>query len=459
MIETGPEPDLVIRGRILTAEGVRPSAAAIRNGQIAALGPRDLTVPALLPIVLLPKTAMREVELADDEVLLPGLVDTHVHVNEPGRTAWEGFASATRAAAAGGITTLIDMPLNSIPPTVDVAALREKRAAAAGQCVIDVGFWGGAVPGNAGRRRPLRDAGVFGFKCFLVDPGVPEFAPLDDHGLEQAMREVAALDSLLIVHAEDAAGIGRAPPPAGASYASFLRSRPGITEEVAIARVIELARRTGARAHVLHLSSADAAALIAAAKRDGVAITAETCPHYLALAAETIPDGATQFKCCPPIRGRGNLEQLWHALGEGVIDCVVSDHSPCPPELKRMDQGDFAAAWGGISSLQLSLSIVWTRARARGHPLEDVARWMAAGPAGIARLPHKGRIAVGCDADLIAFAPDESFVVDPGLLHHRHPLTPYAGTRLRGVVRRTWLRGTALDGDRPGGRLLTAGGR
>jgi allantoinase len=440
-----PELDLVVRARrILTPDGIGPGVVGIRAGTIAVAGPAGRGARGAV-----------SVELADDEVLLPGLVDTHVHVNEPGRTEWEGFASATRAAAAGGITTIVDMPLNSIPPTTDAAALRAKRAAARGQCHVDVGFWGGVVPGNSGELAGLRDAGVYGFKCFMADSGVPEFPPLDDHELERAMRQVAALGGLLIVHAEDPAGIGHLPAPA-VTYASFLGSRPGQAENAAVAKVVEFARDSGGRAHILHLSSAAAAGLVAAAKRDGVAVTAETCPHYLVLAAEDIPDGATQFKCCPPIRARANRDLLWQALEAGIIDCVVSDHSPCPPALKQAARGDFGAAWGGIASLQLGLSLVWTEARARGHGLSDVARWMAAGPARVAGLRRKGRIAVGCDADLVAFAPDETFVVTPDLLYHRHPLTPYAGRSLRGVVRRTWLRGAPAGGGAPAGRLLTA---
>ncbi len=395
-------------------------------------------------------------ELAADEVLLPGLTDTHVHVNEPGRTRWEGFASATRAAAAGGITTIIDMPLNSIPPTTDPAALNAKRAAARGQIHADVGFWGGAVPGNVDQRGALHEAGVFGFKCFLTDSGVPEFPPLDEAGLAQALRGVASFKSVLIVHAEDAGVLAGAPRPEGTTYRAFLRSRPDAAETAAIARVISLVRETGARVHVLHLSSAEALDMIAAARREGLPLTVETCPHYLAFAAEEIPDGATEFKCCPPIRERANRERLWAALGAGVIDCVVSDHSPCPPELKMRELGQFAAAWGGISSVQVALPVVWTQARARGYHLADVIRWMASGPARLAGLPGKGQIAPGCDADLVAFAPDETFIVDPGRLYHRHRLTPYAGMSLSGVVRRTWLRGVPVTGERPGGRLLAS---
>jgi allantoinase len=439
--------DLVIRARrAVLPGGTRPAAVRVSGGTIADVGSYDAALPA-----------GRSVDLAGDEVLLPGLVDTHVHVNEPGRAEWEGFATATRAAAAGGITTIVDMPLNSIPPTTDAGALRVKRTAAAGQVHVDVGFWGGAVPGSEGWLAGLHAAGAFGFKVFLVDSGVPEFPPVGRAGLDSVMARAAALGSVVLVHAEDAAVIASSAAPAGRDYRAFLRSRPPEAETAAVAQVIDAAQRTGARAHVLHLSAADAIGPIAAARRRGVALTAETCPHYLALAAEDVPDGATQFKCCPPIRDRANRDRLWQALREGVIDCVVSDHSPCPPELKRLDRGDFGAAWGGISSVQLSLPVVWTQARERGFSLDDVARWMAARPAEIAGLAAKGSIAPGFDADLVAFAPGESFAVDPRRLHHRHRLTPYAGQRLHGVVRRTWLRGVPAGGGPPAGRLLSRG--
>jgi allantoinase len=437
----------MIRARsVVLPEGARPATVLIRDGKIIEVGPYHAM-----------RGAGEVVALGDDEVLLPGLVDSHVHVNEPGRTDWEGFATATRAAAAGGITTIIDMPLNSIPPTIDAAALRAKRDAAAGQVHVDVGFWGGAVPGNSSRLAELHGAGAFGIKVFLVDSGVPEFPPLDEAELEGVMRRAAALGSVVIVHAEDAAVIGAAPDAGGPGYGSFLRSRPGAAEVTAIERVIELARRTGARAHVLHLSAADALGPLVGARRTGARVTAETCPHYLAVAAEDIPDGATQFKCCPPIRERANRERLWAALREGIIDCVVSDHSPCPPALKAAELGDFGAAWGGISSVQLALPVVWTQARARGHTLDDIARWMAAGPVALAGLPGKGAIAPGMDADLVAFAPEDTFIVRPERLYHRHRLTPYAGQRLHGVVRRTWLRGAPVTGERAFGRLLARG--
>ncbi|SHF13584.1 allantoinase AllB [Streptoalloteichus hindustanus] len=439
--------DVVFRARrVITTAGESARAVGVRNGRIAAVEPFDADL-----------TAHRVVELADDEVLLPGLVDTHVHVNEPGRTEWEGFATATRAAAAGGVTTLIDMPLNSVPPTTDVAALEVKRAAAEGQCHVDVGFWGGAVPGNVAELRPLHDAGVFGFKCFLLHSGVEEFAPLNAAGVENALRELRSFDGMLIVHAEDADAIDHAPSAHGENYGDFLVSRPPDAENVAIAQIIELARQTGARAHILHLSSAEALPAIASARRDGVRISVETCPHYLSFCAEEIPNRGTQFKCCPPIREAANRELLWRGLADGVIDCVVSDHSPCTVDLKCLDVGDFGVAWGGIASVQLGLSAVWTQARPRGHSLVDVVRWMAERPADLAGLRHKGRIALDYDADFCVFAPDDAFVVDASRLRHRNPVTPYAGRPLAGVVRGTWLRGEEVAGDQPQGRLLRRG--
>lgn len=419
----------------------------IADGQIVAIEPLESEL-----------TAPRVVQLADDEVLMPGVVDSHVHVNDPGRTEWEGFASATRAAAAGGVTTLVDMPLNSIPPTLDVAALETKRKTAAGQSFVDVGFWGGAVPGNVAELRPLHDAGVFGFKCFLAHSGVEEFPHLDPDELERAMRELCSFDGLMIVHAEDSQAIDRAPAPEGPSYADFLSSRPRGAENLAVARVIELARWTGCRVHILHVSSSDVLPMIASARREGVQISAETCPHYLAFSAEEIPDGATQYKCCPPIRESSNRELLWQGLREGAIELVVSDHSPSTVDLKCFDSGDFGVAWGGISSLQLGLSAVWTQARSRGFSLVDVARWMCEAPARQTGLAGKGRIEVGGDADFSIFAPDETFVVDVHKLHHKNAVTPYADRSLTGVVRSTWLRGEAIDIDEePRGRLLARG--
>jgi allantoinase len=435
----GAGPDLTIRAdRVVLPDGPVPAQVVIAGGKIRTVGPLHAAL-----------ARGRVVRLAPDEVLLPGLVDTHVHVNEPGRTEWEGFATATAAAAAGGITTIVDMPLNSLPPVTSTGALAQKRAAAGPQCQVDVGFWAGAVPGNEAARTALHAAGAFGFKCFTVDSGVPEFPPLDAAGLEQAAAQLAGLGAVLLVHAEDAGCIAAA---AGREYAAFLRSRPDEAERRAVALVIDVARRTGVRAHILHVSSASVLPLLAAARADGVPVTAETCPHYLALAAEDVPAGATQFKCCPPIRGRANREQLWDGLRTGTLDCVVSDHSPCPPALKRLDEGDFRTAWGGIASLQLALPVVWTSGRERGCTLADLVRWMAAAPAALAGLTAKGAIEAGRDADLVAFAPDASFTVEPAKLAHRHPLTPYAGQRLTGVVRRTWLRGRSIYPDGPAGQ-------
>ncbi len=441
------EPDLVLRApRVLTAAGEVARRIGVIDGRVVAIEPLESELDG-----------RQVVELGEDVVLLPGLVDTHVHVNEPGRTEWEGFDSATRAAAAGGVTTIVDMPLNSVPPTVDVDALQVKRKSADGQAHVDVGFWGGAVPGNSGELRGLHDAGVFGFKCFLLHSGVDEFPPLTADELEQDLRLLASYGAMMIVHAEDSDAIEHAPTPHGERYDDFLHSRPRGAENIAIAQVIELARRTGARVHILHLSSSDALPMIASARRDGVRITVETCPHYLTFSAEEIPDGATQFKCCPPIREASNRERLWQGLADGVIDFVVSDHSPCTPELKRLDIGDFGLAWGGVASLQLGLPAIWTEARRRGYALTDVVQWMSTRPAESVGLRHKGQIALGMDADFCVFAPDEAFVVDPARLHHKNPVTPYAGRALAGVVRSTWLRGQQISGDTPTGRLLTRG--
>jgi allantoinase len=428
--------ELVLRSRrVVCPDGERPATVRIRDGQIAGVG-------------AYPEPSTEDL---GDLALLPGLVDPHVHVNEPGRTEWEGFATATRAAAAGGVTTIVDMPLNAIPPTVDLPALDHKRRAASGTCFTDVAFWGGAVPGNAPALADLAGAGVVGFKAFLVDSGVPEFPPLDPAGLERAIRAVPG--ALFALHAEDPAAVATA--PSSRRYLDFLASRPDRAELSAIATVVGIARQCAARVHVLHLSTARAVPVLARAQRDGVGVTAETCPHYLTLAAEHVPDGATEFKCCPPIRGTANQAGLWQGLAAGTVHCVSSDHSPCPPALKRLDTGDFSRAWGGISSVQLGLAVVWTQAHRRGYRLADVVRWMATAPADLVGLPAKGRIEPGADADLVAFAPEEELVVDPAVLHHRHRLTPYAGQRLQGVVHATWLRGERVDGTTPRGRLLT----
>jgi allantoinase len=432
--------------RVVTEGGEVAACVGVRGGRIVTVEPYRADLDAATVV-----------ELGAEVVLLPGLVDTHVHVNEPGRTEWEGFDTATRAAAAGGVTTIVDMPLNSLPPTTDLAALELKCETARGRAHVDVGFWGGLVPGNSAELRGLHDAGVFGFKCFLLPSGVDEFPPVRPDELAGALHTLSEYDALTIVHAEDPDAIQRAPSPHGDRYADFLASRPPDAENLAIAQVIELARRAGARVHLLHLSSSDALAVIAAARRAGVRVTAETCPHYLTFTAEEIPDGATEFKCCPPIRPAANRELLWRGLAEGVVDCVVSDHSPCTAELKRLDTGDFGAAWGGIASLQLGLPAVWTQARRRGVALTEVVRWMSTRPAELAGMRRKGRIAAGYDADLGVFAPDETFVVDAQRLAHRNPVTPYHGRELVGVVRATWLRGQEVTGEVPRGRMLRRG--
>jgi allantoinase len=499
--------------------GMRPASIQIHNGVIAGVGPYEAT-PA---------------EDYGDLVIMPGLVDTHVHINEPGRAEWEGFTTATCAAAAGGVTTLIEMPLNSVPATVTVEALETKAAVAQGQCWVDVGFWGGVIPGNAGEVRPLWEAGCFGFKCFLAPSGVDEFPHITEVDLRPAMREIATCGGVLLAHAEDPAYLGftgtagrvdrfareapshstpgelapsdatlgeeaplgiwrvtvgggatvdtllretknllptskqivRRPPlrppqndePTGFSanqYANYLHSRPRRAEDSAIELLIRLSAETGCRVHIVHLSSSDSLAQLAAARAGGLALTVETCPHYLAFQAEEIPDGATEFKCAPPIRESANRDALWRALRGGGIDFVVSDHSPCPPAMKCKETGNFFSAWGGIASLELGLSAVWTEARQRSVTIEDIARWLSDGPAKLAGLgERKGAIAHGYDADLVVWDPEAAFTVDPTRLSQRHKLTPYAGRRLLGVVRKTLLRGQEVDPESPArGRIM-----
>jgi len=378
-----------------------------------------------------------------DLTIMAGLVDSHVHVNEPGRTEWEGFETATRAAAAGGVTTIVDMPLNSIPPVTTVEALRAKVAAMRGKCRVDVALWGGAVPGNVSQFAAMLDEGVAGFKCFLVDSGVPEFGHLDARGLEEAMNALARTDAPLIVHAELPGPIDAARASLFGdvtSYRRYLASRPPAAEDEAIALVAEVARRSGARAHIVHLSSAGGLEIIEQAEN----VTAETTPHYLFFDAEEVPDGATEFKCAPPIREHANRERLWRGLGS--LSAIVSDHSPCLPELKRAP--DIEHAWGGIASLQFSLPIVWTEARRRGVPLATIARLMSEGPAQLAGVgARKGRLAPGYDADFVVWDPNAEFVVAPEAVQHRHKVTPYLGRTLRGVVKATYLRGQKVWDD------------
>ena len=441
-----PDFDLVVRAprAVISNQGEVARCIGVRDGRVTAIAAIDERL-----------VAKETWDLDADVVLMPGLVDSHVHVNEPGHTEWEGFQSATVAAAAGGITTLIDMPLNSIPVTVDVEALEAKREAATGQCHIDVGFLGGVVPGNLKDLLPLHEAGVLGFKCFLADSGLKEFPHVDAATMQEALGVLGELNSLLLVHAENDLALGRLPVVHSRLYADYLASRPRGYENLAIAQVIEAARRTGARAHICHLSSSDALPMIGSARRDGVLLTVESCPHYLTLCAEEIADGATYFKCGPPIREAANRELLWDGLKANLVDMIVSDHSPSTPELKNAGNGDFGAAWGGIASIQLTLSVIWTQARARGFDLTHVAEWMSERPARLVGLKSKGGISLGHDADFCVFAPDDSFVVDPARLYHRNPGTPYDGRTLTGVVRSTVLRGKQLKEDLVTGRLLS----
>ena len=456
-----PTSNLVIRGpRVVLPDSIAPASIHIVDDRIAAIESYE-SVPEGCELI----------DADHESLVMAGLVDPHVHINEPGRTEWEGFATATRAAAAGGVTTLVDMPLNSIPPTTTVAGLQEKLAAARDQCAVDVGFWGGVVPGNVAELAALSAAGVVGFKCFLIHSGVDEFPNVTEDDLREALPELARLNALLIVHAEvpgpisrtgisaclsaeDLATLGM---PSGVRsissdrdvcptrYRTFLASRPRAAEDEAVALMIRLSREFGARVHIVHHSSADSLALLRDAKADGIKITAETCPHYLTFAAEEIPDGATEFKCCPPIRERDNREQLWTALGERTIDMVVSDHSPCPPKMKLRESGDFLQAWGGISSLQLRLPIVWTESKRRGFSVDDVARWLCSAPAKLVGLEHrKGLLKVACDADVVIWNPTRQFRVEAAALQHRHKLTPYHGRLLDGVVEKTFLRGRKI---------------
>ncbi len=407
--------------------------------------------------------------------LLPGLVDVHTHLNEPGRTEWEGFATGTRAAAAGGYTTIVDMPLNCLPETTDVRALEAKRRAAAGQCLIDYALWGGAVDGNGAELEPLAAAGVAGFKCFLIYPGCEGFTSIDYANLRRALPEIVRTGLPLLVHAELAAPIEAATAAlvrAGVDwrrYSTYLASRPDAAEVEAVATLLELCREFRFRLHIVHVASAEVLPLLAGAKREGLPVTAETCPHYLHLPAEAIPDGATEFKCAPPLRSAANREALWAGLLDGTLDLLATDHSPCPPEMKTAAGGRFDRAWGGIASLSPALPVMWTECTARGIGLGELVRWMSAAPAGLAGLAQRvGAIAPGRDANLVAFDTEATAEVTPARLHYRHPVSPYLGERLQGVVRGTWLRGEQVfrrDGEeavfaaQANGREYSAGER
>ncbi|HEX3355152.1 MAG TPA: allantoinase AllB [Terriglobales bacterium] len=431
--------------RVVTGEGIRPAAVVVE-------GERIREVVALEKI-------RGKVEIKDfgEAAILPGLVDSHVHINEPGRSEWEGFDSATRAAAAGGYTMLVDMPLNCLPGTSSVSALEAKREAARGKCRVDWGAWGGVVEDNQEHIEPLAAAGVLGFKCFLIHPGVDGFTMITEQGLHRALPHLARTGLALLVHAELAglieAATERLVDADWKAYSTYLKSRPDEAELSAIRMMLSLCRQYGFRLHIVHLSSSRALAELRAARSEGLAVSVETCPHYLHLVAEEIKDGATLCKCAPPIRSRENCEALWQGLKEGTIDLVATDHSPCPPEMKRLAEGHFKTAWGGISSLSVALPVMWTEASRRGFGLNDIVRWMAEGPAHLAGCHRrKGRLAAGYDADLVVFDPEKEFQVTEDRLHYRHRLSPYLGEKLRGVVKGTYLRGRLVfaSGEFPG---------
>lgn len=436
--------------RVVTPEGVRPAAVLVEGGRI-----REVVPPEQVP-------ADTVREDFGTLAILPGLVDSHVHINEPGRTEWEGFRTATRAAAAGGYTMLVDMPLNCIPATTSVVGLEAKRRAAQGQCLVDWAAWGGVVQGNDDQIEPLAQAGVRGFKSFLVASGVDEFTMVTEEDLRKALPHVARAGLPLLVHAELPGPLEAAarelPAADWTRYQTYVQSRPDEAERAAIALMLSLCREYQFRLHIVHLSTASALEMLGEAHAEGLPVTVETCPHYLHLEAETIADGATQCKCAPPVRCRANRELLWQALRDQVIDMVVTDHSPCPPAMKRMEAGHFQTAWGGIASLSMALPVVWTEAQRRGFALTDLVRWMAEQPARLAGCDtRKGQITPGWDADLVIFDPEAELTVTEDRLHHRHPVSPYLGEGLKGIVRRTYLRGQLVfqDGEfahEPGGR-------
>ncbi len=428
--------------RVVTLDGVRPAAILIEGEKIEAIVARSFIPSRYL------------VEDVGDLVVMPGLVDTHVHINEPGRSDWEGFETATRSAAAGGVTTLVDMPLNSSPVTTTVEAVQQKIGTATGKLFVDCGFYAGLVPGNANRLSSLVNAGVLGVKAFLIDSGINEFPSVTHRDLRAAMAVIARYDVPLLVHAELARGaplahldsaFRKAISPTIQSYRTYLASHPRKWEERAIALMIRLCSHYKCRVHIVHLSSADAVPALAKARSEGIPITVETCPHYLYFSSEEIPEGDTRFKCAPPIREEENRERLWRALQDGVIDFIVSDHSPCPPSMKALDEGDFAKAWGGIASLQLGLPVVWSEARKREFTVEHVAEWMCRKPAELVGLhERKGTIAPGVDADIVVWNPEEKFTVTQEMLHHRHKTTPYEGREFFGTVEMTFLRGNRV---------------
>ncbi len=423
--------------RVVTPEGVRPAAILVSGEQIQAVVP-----PGQVP-------ERYKIQDFGEAAILPGLVDSHVHINDPGRAEWEGFETATRAAAAGGYTLLVDMPLNCLPATTSIAALQAKRAAAQGRCRVDWAAWGGVVHDNQNNVEELAAAGVRGFKCFLINPGIDGFTMVTEEQLRSALPHVARTGLPLLVHAELPGAIDRATNALTHSdwsrYSTYLQSRPDEAELDAIRLMLSLCREYGFLLHIVHLSTSRALPELCTARAEGLSVSVETCPHYLHLDAETIPDRATLCKCAPPVRSRENCEKLWQGLRDGTIDMVVTDHSPCPPAMKRLTEGNFQTAWGGIASLSVALPLMWTEASRRGFTLVDVAQWMSTAPARLAGCDtHKGRIAAGYDADFVIFDAGREFIVTEERLHYRHPVSPYLGEKLRGVVKATYLRGNLV---------------
>jgi allantoinase len=431
--------------RVVTPEGIRPAAILVEGERVQAIVSPDQI------------SDRYKIQDFGDAAILPGLVDSHVHINDPGRSDWEGFETATRAAAAGGYTMLVDMPLNCLPATTTVAALQAKRAAAQGKCRVDWAAWGGVAHNNQGDIEQLAAAGVPGFKCFLINPGIDGFTMVTEQQLRSALPHVARTGLPLLVHAELPGPVDRATEALANAdwirYSTYLQSRPDDAELSAIRLMLSLCREFGFHLHIVHLSTADALPELQAARSEGLAVTVETCPHYLHLFAETIPNGATLNKCAPPIRSRENNDKLWQALRDGTIDLVVTDHSPCPPAMKRLSEGNFQTAWGGIASLSVALPLMWTEASQRGFTLLNLAQWMSTAPARLAGCDaRKGRIIAGNDADFVVFDPDREFIVSEDKLHYRHPVSPYLGETLRGVVKATYLRGNPVftEGAFPG---------